>query len=290
MIPHVLVLGGTTEARRLAQSLAAPEGPAGIRVTSSLAGRVARPTLPPGEVRIGGFGGAGGMAEWIRAHHVDAVIDATHPFARTISFHAASAAFAAHVPLLALRRPGWVPSDGDRWHTAGDLAEAAKLLPGLGRRVFLTTGRMGLAAFAELGSLWFLVRSVDAPEPPMPGRTEILLDRGPFTLEGERELIRRHRVDVLVTKDSGGSATAPKLTAAREAGLPVVVVRRPPVPAGVPVAATPEEAVAWLRNLGAPVSPAGTAEAGTAGTGTAGTGTAEAGAAEAWGPADGGGA
>ncbi|MYR55198.1 cobalt-precorrin-6A reductase, partial [Streptomyces sp. SID625] len=106
------------------------------------------------------------------------------------------------------------------------LQEAAALLPALGRRVFLTTGRLGLAAFAHLDGLWFLVRSVDAPEPPYPARMDVLLDRGPFTLEGERALLRRHRVDVVVTKDSGGAATAPKLTAAREAGLPVVVVRR----------------------------------------------------------------
>ncbi|WP_326701698.1 cobalt-precorrin-6A reductase [Streptomyces sp. NBC_01754] len=247
---HVLVLGGTTEARRLAELLVTADALPGVRVTSSLAGRVARPKPPPGEVRVGGFGGADGMADWIRAHEVSAVIDATHPFARTISFHAASAATAAHVPLLALRRPGWVPSQGDRWHTAGSLEEAADALPGLGRRVFLTTGRMGLAAFAGLDSLWFLMRSVDAPEAPFPRHMETLLDRGPFTLEGERELIRRHRVDVLVTKDSGGEATAPKLSAACEAGIPVVVVRRPPAPAGVPAVATPEEAVAWLRGPG----------------------------------------
>ncbi|WP_031079982.1 cobalt-precorrin-6A reductase [Streptomyces sp. NRRL WC-3549] len=251
---HVLVLGGTTEARRLAELLVTTDALPGARVTSSLAGRVARPKIPPGKVRVGGFGGADGMADWIRAHRVSAVIDATHPFAGTISFHAASAATAAHVPLLALRRPGWVPSEGDRWHPAGSLEEAAEALPGLGRRVFLTTGRMGLAAFAGLDRLWFLMRSVDAPEPPFPRQTEILLDRGPFTLEGERELIRRHRVDVLVTKDSGGAATAPKLTAAREAGIPVVVVRRPPAPEGVPVAVTPEEAVAWLHG---PAQPSG---------------------------------
>ncbi|WP_307128905.1 cobalt-precorrin-6A reductase [Streptomyces sp. B1I3] len=243
---HLLVLGGTTEARRLAELLVAEEW---IRVTSSLAGRVARPRLPPGEVRVGGFGGADGMAEWLRAHRVDAVIDATHPFAGTISFNAAAAAAAVHVPLLALRRPGWVPSDGDLWHATGSLAGAAELLPGLGRRVFLTTGRMGLAAFAHLDALWFLMRSVDAPDAPYPARMEVLLDRGPFTLDGERALLRRHRIDVLVTKDSGGAATAPKLAAAREAAIPVVVVRRPPAPEGVPVAGTPEDAVAWLRGV-----------------------------------------
>ncbi|MEW1692555.1 cobalt-precorrin-6A reductase [Streptomyces sp. NPDC091265] len=245
---HVLVLGGTAQARRLAGLLVAALG-AGDRVTSSLAGRVEGPRLPPGEVRVGGFGGADGLAAWLRTHQVDALIDATHPFAGTISFHAAAAAADAHVPLLALRRAGWVPGDGDDWHPVASLAGAAEVLPSLGARVFLTTGRTGLAAFAGLDALWFLSRSVQAPEPPYPARMEVLLDRGPFTEDGERELIRRHRIDVVVTKDSGGAATAPKLAAAREAGLPVVVVRRPPVPAGVEVVATPEQAVARLRAL-----------------------------------------
>ncbi|WP_299529366.1 cobalt-precorrin-6A reductase [uncultured Streptomyces sp.] len=246
--PHVLVLGGTTEARQVAEALAEPGAPGRtVRVTNSLAGRVASPRLPPGEVRVGGFGGTEGLADWLRIHRVDALIDATHPFAGTISFHAARAAAMVHVPLLALRRPGWVPGEADRWHSVGSLDEAAALLPSLGGRVFLTTGRTGLAAFAHLDGLWFLTRSVDAPGPPCPARMEVLLDRGPFTVAGERELIRRHRVDVLVTKDSGGAATAPKLAAAREVGIPVVVVRRPPVPEGVPVAGTPREALDWLR-------------------------------------------
>ncbi|MFI1413267.1 cobalt-precorrin-6A reductase [Streptomyces sp. NPDC020707] len=249
---HVLILGGTTEARRLAGLL---HGTPGLALTSSLAGRVANPRLPPGEVRVGGFGGAEGMAAWLREHAVDALVDATHPFAGTISFNAASAAALAQVPLLALRRPGWDPVEGDAWHEAGSLEAAARLLPGLGRRVFLTTGRMGLAAFAHLDDLWFLVRSVDAPEPPYPARMEVLLDRGPFTLDGERELLRRHRVDVLVTKDSGAAATAPKLTAAREAGVPVIVVRRPPVPEGVPEVATPEAAARWVMRHPVPGAP-----------------------------------
>ncbi|NEA87646.1 cobalt-precorrin-6A reductase [Streptomyces sp. SID14436] len=243
---HLLILGGTTEARRLAELLADAPTP-GLRVTTSLAGRVAAPRLPPGEVRVGGFGGADGLAAWLREHAVDLLIDATHPFAGTISFNAARAAATAHVPLLALRRPGWTPAEGDTWHEAASLRDAARLLPRLGRRVFLTTGRMGLAAFADLDGLWFLVRSVDPPAAPHPARMETLLDRGPFTLDGEREVLRRHRIDVVVTKDSGGAATAPKLTAAREAGLPVVVVRRPAAPAGVPVVPGPEEAARWVR-------------------------------------------
>lgn len=252
--PHVLILGGTTEARALAGLLvpgAAPpdgSGPAPPRVTTSLAGRVARPLPVPGRVRVGGFGGTQGMADWLREHDVRALIDATHPFAGTISFHAARAASLAHVPLLALRRPGWSPGEGDDWHSVASLEEAAGALAPLGRRVFLTTGRMGLAAFAHLDTLWFLLRSVDAPVPPRPARMELLLDRGPFTLDGERELLRRHRIDVLVSKDSGGAATAPKLTAAREAGVPVVIVRRPPVPEGVTVVRDAEQAAAWVRS------------------------------------------
>ncbi|SDN02019.1 precorrin-6A/cobalt-precorrin-6A reductase [Actinacidiphila guanduensis] len=246
---HLLILGGTTEARELAGRLAA-ELPA-VRVTSSLAGRVAAPRLPHGEVRIGGFGGPDGMADWLRDHAVDALIDATHPFAGTISRNAALAAAHAHVPLLALRRPGWVPVEGDRWHPVDSLAAAAALLPDLGRRVFLTTGRTGIAAFAGLDDLWFLLRSVDPPQPPAPRRLRVLLDRGPFTLDGERALLRAHAIDVLVTKDSGGPATAPKLAAAREAAVPVVVVRRPPPPDGVPTVPDVAAALAWVRERAA---------------------------------------
>ncbi len=253
--PHVLILGGTTEARRLAEVLAAA-GPAGsadpvpYRVTTSLAGRVASPVLPPGGTRIGGFGGPEGLAAWIAAHRVTHLVDATHPFAERMSFNAARAAELSGVPLLALRRPGWTPGPGDDWTFADGLDEAAALLPGLGGRVFLTTGRMGLHCFAHLADPWFLVRSVDPPAGPVPPRLDILLARGPFTLDDERELLARHRIDVMVTKDSGGSATAPKLTAAREAGVPVLVVRRPPVPEGVPEAGTAAAAADWLRGHG----------------------------------------
>ncbi|MFF8771171.1 cobalt-precorrin-6A reductase [Kitasatospora sp. NPDC015120] len=244
MTAHVLLLGGTTEARALAAALAA-ERPA-LRVTSSLAGRVAEPRLPAGEVRIGGFGGPGGLAAWLRAERVDAVVDATHPFAAAMSRNAAEAAAATGVPLLALRRPGWTPVPGDRWHRVASLDAAAALLPSLGRRVLLTSGRQGIAAFARLDGLHVVARSVDPPEPPLPASLTVLLDRGPFTLDGERAVLREHRIDVVVTKDSGGAATAPKLTAARELGLPVVVVDRPPAPAGVPVAPSVEAALDWL--------------------------------------------
>lgn len=160
MPSHVLVLGGTTEARRLAAELAARPG---VRVTTSLAGRVSRPGTLDGDVRIGGFGGADGLTRWLREHHVDAVVDATHPFAAAITANAARAAAATGVPAVVLRRPGWTPGPDDRWHWAASLPEAAALLPSLGRRVFLTTGRLGLAAFAHLPELHFLVRTVEPP-------------------------------------------------------------------------------------------------------------------------------
>ncbi|MEU9211120.1 cobalt-precorrin-6A reductase [Streptomyces sp. NPDC048415] len=243
MSPHVLVLGGTTEARELAAELAARPG---VRVTTSLAGRVSRPAALEGDVRIGGFGGAEGLARWLREHGVDAVVDATHPFAAGITANAARAAAQTGVPAVVLRRPGWRPGPGDRWHSAASLIEAAALLPELGGRVFLTTGRLGLAAFADLAHLHFLVRSVEAPEPPLPPVTEVLLARGPFTVTGEKALLREHRIDVLVTKDSGGEATAAKLTAARDLDLPVVVVRRPPLPPGVIAVADVASALARL--------------------------------------------
>nr|WSX49150.1 cobalt-precorrin-6A reductase [Streptomyces sp. NBC_00974] len=256
--PHVLILGGTTEARRLAEALAAEAGApygAPYRVTTSLAGRVASPVLPPGETRIGGFGGPAGLAAWITAHRVTHLVDATHPFAERMSFNAAEAAALSGVPLLALRRPGWTPGPGDDWHAADSLAQAAALLPGLGSRAFLTTGRMGLHSFAHLTETWFLVRSVDPPDAPAPPRLEVLLARGPFTLDDERDLLARHRVDLLVTKDSGGSATAPKLTAAREAGIPVLVVRRPPVPTGVRTTGSIAEVRHWLGGRPLPAGP-----------------------------------
>lgn len=237
----VLVLGGTAEARALAAELHDRD----FRVVSSLAGRVARPRLPVGEVRVGGFGGVDGLAAWLREHEIKAVIDATHPFAERIGANAFAAAEQTGVPLLRLERPGWQEGEGDRWHWARDLAEAAALLPGLGRRVFLTSGRQGLAAFASLDELWFLIRCVDPPEPPLPPHREVLLDRGPYEVDSERALITEHRLDVLVTKDSGGAMTAAKLTAARELGVPVVIVRRPPRPATT-VAADVAEAVEWV--------------------------------------------
>jgi len=245
MTMTVLLLGGTSEARTLAGELARnPE----LRVISSLAGRVSNPALPAGEVRVGGFGGADGLAAYAVAEGIGAVVDATHPFAQTISAHAVDACARAGLPLLRLARPCWSPRDGDDWHGAGSLAEAATLLPKLGSRVFLTTGRQGLAAFATL-DLWFLIRCVDPPDGPLPARSEVLLARGPYERDAERALMRRHGIDVLVTKNSGGPLTEGKLDAARDLGIPVVMVARPAAAAAESVTAV-SEAVRWVQTHG----------------------------------------
>ena len=240
MSGRVLILGGTAEARALAAAL----HDAGIAVISSLAGRVARPRLPVGEVRIGGFGGPDALAAWLGEHGIAAVVDATHPFAQRISASAAQATAVAATPLLRLERPGWTAGPGDRWRWVDDLQGAASAVTGSGaRRVFLTSGRQGVNAFAALDA-WCLIRCVDPPDEPLPRAHEIMLDRGPYALEGERKLLRTHGIDLLVTKDSGGDHTAPKLRAARERGIEVVVVRRPPRPQ-TPTVAEVADAAAW---------------------------------------------
>lgn len=239
----ILVLGGTAEARELAGALHA----AGVAVTSSLAGRVSRPRLPAGETRIGGFGGPEALAHWLADHGVRAVVDATHPFARRISASAARACPQAGVALLRLERPGWSERPGDRWSWVDDLDAAADEIRSLGsRRVLLTTGRQGLAAFAEVKEAWFLIRCVDPPAAPLPRHHELLLDRGPYVVDGELALVDEHRIDLVVTKDSGGSLTAAKLDAARARGLPVIVVRRPSG-LDVPTVTTVGAALAWAR-------------------------------------------
>jgi precorrin-6A/cobalt-precorrin-6A reductase len=237
----VLVLGGTSEARALAEALTG----LGVPVISSLAGRVANPKLPVGEVRIGGFGGPEGLAAWLTENRVSAVVDATHPFAKFIGHSAVAGSRIAGVPMLRLQRPGWQPGPEDDWRWADSLDQAAEMLPALGERVFLTSGRQGLSAFAPFDDLWFLIRCVDPPTPPLPANHAVLLDRGPYLLDAETALMRAHRVDVLVTKDSGGTMTSAKLDAARALGLPVVVVRRPQRPDS-PAVDTVEAAAAWV--------------------------------------------
>jgi precorrin-6A/cobalt-precorrin-6A reductase len=224
---RVLVLGGTAEARELAAALHARPG---VAVTTSLAGRTRHPRLPAGEVRSGGFGGVAGLAAALA--DVDVLVDATHPFAAVMTDHAATAAEHTATPLVVLRRPGWTAGPGDHWHRVPDLDAAAATVTDLGaRRVLLAIGRQGVAAFAEVEA-HCLVRAIEPPDPPLPRDHDLLLARGPFALDDERALLERHRVDLVVAKDSGG-ATEAKLVAARERGVPVVLVDRPPLPPGV---------------------------------------------------------
>lgn len=241
----VLILGGTGEARALARALHRDET---WRVVSSLAGRVSSPALPVGEVRIGGFGGPAALAAWVTEQKVAAVVDATHPFATRISASAAQAAPAAGTPLLMLRRPGWTAGPDDVWQRVPDMRAAAAAVAAGPGPVLLTTGRGGLDVFTELPHR-FVIRTVDPPEPPLPGDHVVLLARGPYTRSGEEALLREHAVRTLVTKDSGGQMTVAKLDAARALGVAVVMVDRPPAPPGVEIVAEPDEVLAWLREL-----------------------------------------
>jgi len=242
---HLLILGGTGEAAVLAQAALARFGD-GLRVTTSLAGRTARPAAVVGDLRIGGFGGADGLAAYIAEAGVDLVIDATHPFAAQISAQARAACATAGVKRLLLERPVWVRDPRDRWIEVDDLAAAAAALPLLGRRCFLTIGARDLGAFAALRNVHFVVRLVDPPRAPPPlASCEVVLGRGPFSLAAERLMLERHGIEMLVCKASGGSATEAKLVAARERGLPVVMLRRPPPPPG-PRVASVDSALDWL--------------------------------------------
>ena len=240
-VTRLLILGGTTEARALAAACAAalPH----LATISSLAGRTTEPIVPEGSLRIGGFGGVPGLVSYLRTEHVAAIIDATHPFADRMTRHAAEAASVTGIPVLRLQRPGWTEQPGDHWHRVPTMTEAAAAVHG---RVFLTTGRQEIAAFADRDDCWFLARSVEPPQPPMPGRLEVILDRGPFTVDGETALLADHRIDVLVTKDSGGADA--KLAAARARNVPVVVVDRPPMP-DVPTVPTVQAALEWITSL-----------------------------------------
>ncbi|MCU4186273.1 cobalt-precorrin-6A reductase [Acidiferrimicrobium sp. IK] len=240
---RLLLLGGTTEASALARELVACR----IEVITSLAGRTSNPRRPPGQLRIGGFGGAAGLEAWLRKESIGAVVDATHPFAAVMRWNAATACETVGVPRLRLERPPWSPTQGDRWRPVTSLRAAAdEVVAARAERVMLTTGRSDLASFAPAvdGRRWWLLRSIEPPDPQPLAPAEVILDRGPFSVEGETSLLRNRRIDLLVTKNSGGSAAAAKLVAARALGIEVVIVTRPPSPPG-PGASTVSEAVAW---------------------------------------------
>ncbi len=242
---NVLILGGTTEASAIARGLA---GDPAIRAVLSLAGRTRAPALPAIPARRGGFGGVDGLVRHLREQRVDVLVDATHPFAAQMSRHAFMAAGEAGVARLAVIRPEWVAEPGDAWTVAPDMAAAAIALGAKARRVFLTVGQQELAPFIAAPWHEYLIRSVEPPDPAaLPPRARCIAARGPFQVEAERRLLAAERIEVLVTKNSGGSATQAKLAAAGALGLPVVMVARPAAPPG-PAAPDAAEALAWLRD------------------------------------------
>jgi precorrin-6A/cobalt-precorrin-6A reductase len=243
-VTSVLVLAGTTEATLLADRLVEEYR---VDVLSSLAGVTATPNRRAGRIHRGGFGGTGGLTDYLKRHRFDAVVDATHPFAAVMPFHAAAAAAATATPSCRLLRPPWTPTSEDHWFEVPDLPAAAAMLGPLGaRRVMLTVGRQSTWAFVDLDA-WFLVRAIEPPE-RAPARHLVLLSKGPFDLDSERALLRDHRIDVVVTKNAGGMSTGAKLVAARELGLPVVMVARPVQPEATLVSGV-DQAVAWLDGI-----------------------------------------
>jgi precorrin-6A/cobalt-precorrin-6A reductase len=229
---RILILGGTSDGRSLAARLVA----LGHDVTTSLAGVTRDPTLPPGAVRRGGFGGARGLAACIREERFDAVVDATHPFAAQISRHAVLATQSTRTPLLRFERPAWQAQPEDKWIEVSGIAAAVAALPD-GAHVFLTIGRKDIAPFLARGGLTGIVRSIEIPKIDLPVAWQLLTARPPFSVESERELMSRERITHLVTKNAGGEDTYAKLVAARSLELPVVIVARPRKPEAQCVAA-----------------------------------------------------
>jgi precorrin-6A/cobalt-precorrin-6A reductase len=239
---RVLILGGTAEGAELAGAISAKTG---FEPIYSLAGVTRSPNLPGCAVLTGGFGGAKGLGDFLRTEKIDKVVDATHPYATRMAAHAAEACTEESIPRIKLLRPAWEPIPGDDWRVVGDTSEAAALLPDLTDRVFLATGQKDLAAFAPLTHICFLVRLVDAPSNDLPlANHQLVLGRGPFDLEAEMEMLRHHQIGALVSKNSGGGAYA-KIKAARDLGLPVVIINRPPAPTG-PVVESTDAVIAWL--------------------------------------------
>ncbi|MFG1213473.1 cobalt-precorrin-6A reductase [Xanthobacter flavus] len=246
MKPHILLLGGTGDARALATRLA-PR--ADIRVTLSLAGRTENPAPQPVPVRVGGFGGPAGLEDYLKAEGIAAVIDATHPYAARMSFNAALACAAAGVPLLALRRAPWQPQPGDRWREVADVPTAVAALRDVPRRAFLALGRNEVRAFEAAPQHAYLVRSVDPVTPPLAvPHAEYVLGRGPFGEAEDHALLKAHGIEAIVAKNSGGSATYGKMAAARALGIEVILIARPPVP-DVTAVERPAEAEAWLDGI-----------------------------------------
>lgn len=241
-MPNVLLLGGTTEATTLARLLVAQ----GIAATLSYAGRTENPRAQLVPVRVGGFGGVVGLADYLRHHRVTHLVDATHPFAAMMSVHAVKAARLAGVAHVALTRRAWEPVAGDRWTRVADIDGAVAALAGQTRRIMLALGRMHVAAFAAQPQHHYLLRFVDAPEqPPSLPHHSLIVDRGPFTAAGDSQLMQAHAIDLVVCKNAGGNGADAKLIAARALGLPVLMIDRPAVP-GRAECYRPEDVLVWL--------------------------------------------
>lgn len=246
MPPTLLILGGTTEATALAGRVAQTD----CRTVLSLAGRVARPARQPVAMRVGGFGGVDGLVAYLRETGTTHVVDATHPFAAGMSANAVAACAAAGVPLIALTRPPWQGVDGDRWQRVPDIAGAVDALDGPPSRVMLAIGRMHLSAFETRPQHFYLLRLVDPPAtaPGVPDH-HVVVSRGPFTEEGDRDLMREHAIDLVVSKNSGGSGAYAKIAAARSLDVPVVMIDRPALPPRREVGSV-EAVMDWLAHTG----------------------------------------
>jgi precorrin-6A/cobalt-precorrin-6A reductase len=241
---RLLILGGTGDAVNLAMQTADIPG---LETITALAGRTSLPGAVAGKLRVGGFGGETGLSEYLRSMHIDLTIDATHPFAAQISWNAVRAATAVGIPHLMLIRPEWARQPGDDWIEVDSIERAVTAIPSMAERIFLTIGRQQLAPFASLKDRWCLMRSIDPPAADIAlPLGEILLDRGPFSVEKERQLLIDYRIQTLVTKNSGGNATYAKIIAARELKIPVVIVQRPIVPEGDRVSNS-AAALSWLH-------------------------------------------
>lgn len=243
---RILILGGTRDAREIASSLVVE----GRSVITSLAGVTESPVLPPGEVRRGGFGGVAGLAAYLETECISLVVDATHPFAARMSAQAHEACRLKQVPLLRFERPGWTPQADDHWTLVKDIEEAVRLLPS-GARALVTIGRKEIAAFFARRDISGVARMIEPPPGQVPAGWELQLARPPFTAESEIDLMTRFRITHLVTKNAGGGATDAKLDAARQLGLPVIMVRRPDKP-GTHVFSSESELAGALRRVLSP--------------------------------------
>jgi precorrin-6A/cobalt-precorrin-6A reductase len=241
---RLLILGGTTEASALARRIA---GRRDVEPVLSFAGRTRSPSPPPIPFRVGGFGGVAGLEAYLIERKIDAVVDATHPFAAQMSRNAVAACGTLGLPIAGFTRPGWGKRDGDHWTSVADMAGAVRALGERPRRVFLTIGGVQLAEFARASQHWFLVRTIDPPEAlrALPSH-RLILARGPFGVADEIALMRSERIDTLVTKNSGGAATEAKIEAARVLGIEVIIVERP-APEDYPVFEAVDDVLAWME-------------------------------------------